>query len=118
MSRYLVLIPADEAAWDATPQEEKERVYQAHGDFAKLLADRGHTFVAGAELAPSRETKVVTGPLDGVTVTDGPYAETAEQLSGFYLVDTEDVEDLCRCIGRLTGAGESIEVRECRGGGM
>jgi hypothetical protein len=118
MGRYLVLIPADEAAWDAVPQEDKQRVYEAHGDFAKLLADRGHTFVAGAELAPSREAQVVTGPLDDVSVTDGPYAESAEQLSGFYLVDTEDLADLHQCIGRLTGAGEGIEVRECRGGGM
>jgi hypothetical protein len=118
MSRYMVLIPADEAAWAATTQEEKERVFQAHTDFAKLLADRGHTFVAGAELAPSREGRIVSGDLDAVTVTEGPYAEAAEQLSGFYLIDTEDVDDLHRCIGRLTRAGERIEVRECRGGGM
>jgi hypothetical protein len=114
----MVLIPGDEAAWDATAQDEKERVYQAHSDFAKLLADRGHTFVAGAELAPSTEARVVSGPLDDVTVTEGPYAESAEQLTGFYVIDTEDVADLHQCIGRLTGAGEKIEVRECRGGGM
>ena len=118
MSRYMVLIPADEAAWQATIQDEKERVLQAHTEFAKLLADRGHTFVAGAELAPSREGRIVSGDLDDVTVTDGPYAEAAEQLSGFYVIDTEDVDDLCRCIGRLTGGGGRIEVRECRGGGM
>jgi hypothetical protein len=118
MSRYLVLIPGDESAWEATPQDEKERTYQAHSDFAKLLADRGHTFVTGAELAPSREAHVISGDLDDVTVTDGPYAESAEQLTGFYVIDTEDVDDLHRCIGRLTGVGERIEVRECRGGGM
>ncbi|HEY3529408.1 MAG TPA: YciI family protein [Nocardioides sp.] len=118
MSRYMVLIPGDEAAWAETDQAEKERVYQAHTDFAKLLADRGHTFVTGAELAPSREGRVVSGDLDAVTVTDGPYAESAEQLSGFYVIDTEDVDDLCRCVGRLTGTGGRIEVRECRGGGM
>ena len=115
MSRYMLLIPGDEKAWEATAQEKKELVYQAHADFAKLLADRGHTFVTGAELAPSSEARVVSGD---VTVTDGPYAETAEQLTGFYVIDTEDPDDLHRCIGRLTGAGERIEVRECRGGGM
>lgn len=118
MSRYLVLIPGDESAWEATSQDEKERMYHAHSDFAKLLADRGHTVVAGAQLAASRESRIVSGDLDDVTVTDGPYAESAEQLTGFYLIDTEDVDDLHRCIGRLTGAGERIEVRECRGGGM
>jgi hypothetical protein len=118
MSRYMVLIPADEAAWAATPEEERQRAYQAHTDFAKLLADRGHVFVNGAELAPSSTARVVSGTVDDVTVTDGPYAEAAEQLSGFYLVDSEDVDDLCRCIGRLTDAGGRIELRECRGGGM
>jgi hypothetical protein len=118
MSRYMVLIPGDESAWESTPQEEKERVYRAHADFAKLLADRGHTFVTGAELTPSREARIVSGDVDDVTVTAGPYTESAEQLTGFYVVDTEDVDDLHRCIGRLTGAGERIEVRECRGGGM
>ena len=118
MSRYMLLIPGDEKAWQATAQEKKELVYQAHADFAKLLADRGHTFVTGAELAPSTEARVVSGDLDDVTVTDGPYAETAEQLTGFYVIDTEDVDDLCRCVGRLTGTGGRIEVRECRGGGM
>lgn len=118
MSRYLVLIPGDESAWETTAQEDKEVVFRAHSDFAKLLADRGHTFVTGAELTPSREGRVVSGDLDAVTVTDGPYAETAEQLTGFYVIDTEDVDDLHRCIGRLTGVGERIEVRECRGGGM
>jgi hypothetical protein len=118
MSRYMVLIPGDESAWESTPQDEKERIYQAHSDFAKLLADRGHTFVTGAKLASSRESRIVSGDLDDVTVTEGPYAESAEQLTGFYLVDTEDVDDLHRCIGRLTAAGERIEVRECWGGGM
>jgi hypothetical protein len=118
MSRYMVLIPGDEHAWDATAQEDKERVYQAHADFAKLLADRGHTFVTGAELAPSREARVVSGGLDDVTVTDGPYAESGEQLTGFQVIDTEDVGDLHRCVGRLAGVGGRIEVRECRGGGM
>jgi hypothetical protein len=118
MSRYMLLIPGDEKAWEATAQEKKEAVYQAHSDFAKLLADRGHTFVTGAELAPSSEARIVSGNVDDVTVTDGPYAETAEQLTGFYVIDTEDADDLHRCIGRLTGVGERIEVRECRGGGM
>jgi hypothetical protein len=118
MSRYMVLIPGDENAWAATAQEKKEQVYQAHSDFAKLLADRGHTFVTGAELAPSSEARIVSGDVDDVTVTIGPYTESAEQLSGFYVIDTEDADDLHRCIGRLTGAGERIEVRECRGGGM
>jgi hypothetical protein len=89
-------------------------MYAKHGEFARLLAERGHKVTAGAELTHSRHAKTVRAD----AVTDGPYAESVEQLSGFYLVDTEDLADLHQCIGRLTGAGEGIEVRECRGGGM
>ena len=61
MAKYVVLIPADEDAWEATPQEEKDRVYNAHMEFAKLLAERGHSFVEGAELVPSAQARIVTG---------------------------------------------------------
>jgi hypothetical protein len=118
MAKYVVLIPGNESEWDALPQEEKERVFGAHTEFAKLLAERGHTFVEGAELVPSSEAKIVSGSLDDVTVTDGPYAETAEQLTGFYVIDTDDLDDLLNCVGRISGAEGRIEVRAyvARGG--
>ena len=118
MAKYVVLIPADEAAWEATPQEDKDRVYTAHTEFAKLLAERGHTFVEGAELVPSGQAKIVSGWLDQVSVTDGPYAEAAEQLSGFYVIDTDDLDDLLRCVGRICSAEGRLEVRPYQGAGM
>ena len=51
------------------------------------------------------------------SVTQGPYAESAEQLTGFYVVETSDLDDLvevCKVLGKGEGA---IEIRECRGGG-
>ena len=118
MAKYVVLIPGNEREWDALPQEEKERVFGAHTEFAKLLAERGHTFVEGAELVPSSQAKIVSGSLDDVTVTDGPYAETAEQLTGFYVIDTDDLDDLLNCVGRISSAEGGIEVRAyvARGG--
>jgi len=118
MAKYVVLIPADESAWEATPQAEKEQVYNAHSEFAKLLAERGHTFVEGAELVPSPQAKIVSGSLDDVTITEGPYAEAAEQLSGFYVIDTDDLDDLLKCVGRLSSNEGRLEVRAYAGGGM
>jgi hypothetical protein len=118
MAKYVVLIPADEAAWEATPQQEKERVRDAHAAFGKLLAERGHTFVEGAELVPSAQAKIVSGSVDDVTVTDGPYAETAEQLSGFYVIDTDDLDDLLKCVGRICSAEGRLEVRAYSDAGM
>jgi hypothetical protein len=45
-----------------------------------------------------------------VTVTDGPFAETAEQLGGFYVVDTDDLDDLADVVG-LISFGEPVEIR-------
>jgi hypothetical protein len=111
MAKYVVLIPGNETEWEALPQTEKERVFGAHAEFAQLLAQRGHTFVEGAELVPSSQARIVRGSLDDVTVTDGPYAETAEQLTGFYVIDTDDLDDLLNCVGRISTPGAGIEVR-------
>ena len=118
MAKYVVLIPGNEDTWEATPQEDKQRVYNAHMEFAKLLADRGHSFVEGAELVRSDEARIVSGSVDDVTITDGPYAEAAEQLTGFYVIDTEDLDDLLRCVGRLCSDEGRVEVRAYAGGGM
>ena len=118
MAKYVVLIPGNEDTWEATPQEDKEQVYNAHMEFAKLLAERGHSFVEGAELVRSDQARIVRGSVDDVSVTDGPYAEAAEQLTGFYVIDTDDLDDLLRCVGRICSAEGRLEVRAYNGAGM
>jgi hypothetical protein len=117
VTTYVVLLPGDESTWESTPQAEKERVYGIHREFAAALEERGHRVTGGAELAHSREAKVLRTDAEGQqTVTDGPYAETVEQLTGFYLVDSDDLDDLvdvCRILARGEGA---IEIRATSGG--
>ena len=73
MSEYVVLLPGNEAAWEAAPQEEKQHTYGRHNEFARLLEERGHKVVGGSELAHSREAKVLRTARDGTqTITDGP----------------------------------------------
>jgi hypothetical protein len=112
MSEYVVLLPGNEAAWESTPQEQKQHTYDRHREFARLLEERGHKVTGGSELAHSREAKVVRTSSDGSqTVTDGPYAETVEQLTGFYIIESDDVDGLLE-ICKVLGRGESvIEVR-------
>ena len=118
MTEYVVLLPGDESVWEATPEGDKERVYEVHREFARALEARGHKVTGGSELAPSREAKVLHTDADGnQTVTDGPFAETVEQLTGFYVIESEDLDDLlevCRILGRGEGA---IEIRAAAGGG-
>lgn len=116
MTEYIVLIPDNEAAWAAADEAERQRVYGQHAEFAKALAERGHRIVAGAELAPAAQARTVRRRGGELAVTEGPYAESVEQLSGFYLIDTDDHDDLLECVGILADGERALEVRECRGG--
>ena len=112
MTTYAVLLPGDETTWANATAEQRAAMYENHNRFAELLAERGHKVTGGAELTNSATGKIVSGSLDNVTVTDGPYAETTEQLTGFYTVETDDLEDLLNIVGILAGGGR-VEVRAC-----
>ncbi|MBC8072775.1 MAG: YciI family protein [Deltaproteobacteria bacterium] len=102
---------------------EAESVYAARteADSAALLADymafgaairQGGKFIAGEALRPI-ETATTVRVRDGETmVTDGPFAETREQLGGFYLVEATDLDDAIAIAARIPSAKSgSIEVR-------
>ncbi len=109
---YAILLPDDEESWEQATQEYRETIYDRHREFSRLLLERGHEFVNGAELAHSRTAKTVRGDRGAIAVTDGPYAETVEQLTGFYLVRSSDLDDLLDLCGLIAGQG-GVEVRAC-----
>ena len=117
MTKYMVLIPDNEDAWEASTAEEKAAMYAKHREFSELLAERGHKVTAGAELTRSETAHIVSGTRDAMVVTQGPYAEAAEQLTGFYLIESDDLDDLLRCVSVLTEAERRLEVRACVGSG-
>jgi hypothetical protein len=108
---YVILLPGDEDVWAKADDETRAAVYARHEEFMTTLREHGHTVVGGAELAHSRDAKVVRSSGTGVTVTEGPYAETAEQLTGFYIVRTDDLDDLLKVCGILADAEGGVEVR-------
>ncbi|WP_406832568.1 YciI family protein [Pedococcus sp. KACC 23699] len=114
MTEYLVLLPSPEARYATATDQELQDLHTAHTEFVQLLAERGHKMTGGAQLTPSSTAKVVRGTaLDEVTLTDGPFAESAEQVAGYYLVESDDVEDLARACGRLlsTPFHPAVEIR-------
>lgn len=110
-STYALLLPGNEDRWAAATMEERKRVYGLHQEFMRLLDERGHKVDGGAELTHSQEARVVRGTADRVSVTEGPYAETVEQLTGFYLVRTDDLDDLLQVCGLLSDTEGAVEVR-------
>lgn len=114
MATYVIFLPGDENAWAAATPEERKQGYAAHAEFARQLQARGHQIVGGAELTHSREATVVrrSPSGEGTLITDGPFAETAEQITGFYLIESDDRADLLDICADLVMAGETVELRE------
>ena len=112
MSRYLILLPAPEAEWAALPESVHEEGMRSHGQFHEDLRSGGHTLVTAGPLEESaRATSMRPDGDGGVLVTDGPFSETAEQVVGFYLVETDDEADLRAACERFAARGEHIEFR-------
>ena len=109
---YALLLLGDESYWES--DEGRTDGMARHHTFAALLAERGHTITGGAQLTPTRQARTLRGgdgQLGGATLTDGPFAESAEQMTGFYLVTTDDVEGMLECCSVLSGPGHDVEVR-------
>lgn len=111
--QYMILIYASEASWgDYTPEEGKA-IYQKYMEYSRELAESG-LMVCGSELQPSHTAKTIRVQGGKPVTTDGPFAETREQLGGYYLIEAPDPETAlvwaAKCPGMLHG---SIEVRAC-----
>jgi hypothetical protein len=109
MTDYIVLLFGDTEAWWDTPEEEKKATYDVHGRFTEELGRRGHTIVGGAELPRASEAWSLAPLAD--SVTDGPWAETSEQLGGYYEVSSDDLDDLMDVCRILSATGDAVEVR-------
>ena len=109
--RYLLMIAADETP-DATMSEEDGRAMEArYAEFTKTIADRG-ILQAGERLHPTSDATTVRVRNGEVLTTDGPFAETKEQLGGYYLVECPDIDEAIEVAALIPGASHgSVEVR-------
>jgi hypothetical protein len=109
--QYLLLIYSNEAAAAQTPAEERQKSF---GEWMKYTADLKATnaFVAGDALQPTATATSVRVRNGERMITDGPFAETKEQLGGYYLIEAKDLDGALewalKCPGAQTG---TIEVR-------
>lgn len=114
--RFLVLLPAPEAEWAKLPPEEHEKGMRAHERFHRELTEGGHRIVTASPLHPSAQAVSMRPDGNGgTTVTDGPFTESAEQIVGFYLIESDDREGVEACCRQLASTGDLIELRELEG---
>ncbi|WP_151083029.1 YciI family protein [Nocardioides cynanchi] len=113
MSEYVVMFPADnEAEWEAGSEADHQTTYDTDLEFGRLLEARGGAVTGGAGLTHSSRARTVRrGPSSDVLVTDGPFAEAVEQLSGFYIVTCDDYDAVVEAAHVLTRVHPVVEIR-------
>jgi hypothetical protein len=109
--KYLCLVYADEATLNAMPQDEVDALIDETMATNEELAARGHLLLTEAleQVTSATTVRVRDGRL---SATDGPFAETNEQLGGFWLIEAGDLNEAIRIAGRLPSARlGAIEIR-------
>lgn len=111
---YVALVYYDENIMNAMSQVEWDSLNQECMACVQRLSEVGH-FVTGAPLHPVAAATTVRVREQKITVTDGPFAETREQLAGFYLLEARDLNEAIQLAGKIPPARYgSIEVRPVR----
>jgi hypothetical protein len=114
MMRYLCLIYPDEAVLDALSERDYAAMIEEVLAFREELRLSGR-YIASSPLQPAEATTTVRVRNGRVSITDGPFAETKEQLGGFYLIEATDLNDAIRVAAKMPPARlGSIEVRPLR----
>jgi hypothetical protein len=109
--RYALLIYGDEQAGASMTEAEQAALAQAYNDFTKGIVDRG-LMQGGEALQPISTATTVRVRNDETLTTDGPFAETKEQLGGFYVVDCKDLDEAIETAAKIPNARDgSVEVR-------
>ncbi len=109
--RYLCLIYEDEKVWERLPQKEAEAIFGEYWQFTNAIKESGH-YVGGNPLQPTSTATTVRVRNGKLSATDGPFAETREQLGGYFLIDARDLNEAIQIAARIPGARLGcIEVR-------
>ena len=109
--RYALLICGDDAAMLATSPEEGAAQLAEYVAFGEEMGTRG-VLQGGERLRPTSDATTVRVRDGEVLTADGPFAETKEQIGGFYLVDCKDLDEAIEVAAKIPGARHgTIEVR-------
>jgi len=109
--RYVLLIYASEEDVTRMTQAERDAVMRSHGAFAEDTQKRG-LLTGGAPLQSTRTAKTVRVRKGKTFTTDGPFAETKEQLGGIYVLNCKDLDEAINLAARLPEVSHgTVEIR-------
>ena len=114
--QYMLLIYGDEKGWMNMPPDELKKMYADYTTFSKELATSG-AMIGGNELKPVSTASTVRVRNGKVMTMDGPFAETKEQLGGYYIIEVPDLDAAIKWAAKIPSAlNGSIEIRPLASG--
>jgi len=114
--KYMLLIYRDEPSWDKLSPAERQKIYADTVELSEELASRGQ-YLGGFPLHPSSSATSVRVRDGKRLVTDGPFAETREQLGGYKIIEVKDLDEAIAVAARIPLARTStVEIRPVREG--
>ena len=109
--QYLLLIYDKEADWNKLSEADQAAVYKEYGEFTQRITQSGH-YKGGHQLQPVSTATTVRVRDKKRVVTDGPFAETREQLGGFFLIDAKDLDEAIDIASHVpAGRWGTVEIR-------
>lgn len=110
--KYLLLCCFDEKQWDALADSDRNGIMRDYGELIRDLDQSGY-HLAGAQLKPTATATTVRSLRGKPTVTDGPFAETKEQVGGYHLVECRDLDEAIAIAKRIPTLpfGGTVEIR-------
>jgi hypothetical protein len=111
LMQYMLLIYDAESNWMDVPQEKLQKLYADYGAVTKEMVGAG-VMRGGSELQPIATATTVRVRNGKALTTDGPFAETKEQLGGYYLIEVANLDEALKWAAKIPSAvNGSIEVR-------
>jgi hypothetical protein len=110
--KYILLIYGDEKVWESASQKEAEKIHAGHRLYGENMAKAG-VIRGGAELkSTTTATSIRFKNSQPTTTTDGPFAETKEQLGGYYVIEVDDLEQAIDWASQMPGmTNGTVEIR-------
>ncbi len=109
--KYMLLICHDEQSWSSHTENERQTIYAEYRQLIEELKSN-NKYLFGDQLQPAGSAQSVRVRDGEQLVTDGPFAETREQVGGFFMIEAEDIEEAKAIAARIPSARSgTIEVR-------
>ncbi|MDP9192832.1 MAG: YciI family protein [Acidobacteriota bacterium] len=115
--KYILMIYGNESEWDAMSAADQQKMYEAHGAYSEALEKAG-VMRGGYELKPAATATTLRFDNGKATTLDGPFAETKEQLGGYYVIEVDNLEQALDWASKMPGMDSgAVEVRPLGMGG-